>query len=94
MTAAIKSLAIWRTTRWLLALRDWGARCGVPGSAAFRAFAKALAPYTLILILPGGSVMALLLWLYRRRKNAARSGSLAKDMLPAQITGRAPAIQT
>jgi hypothetical protein len=29
---------------------------------------KALAPYALIeLILPGGSVMALLLWLYRRR---------------------------
>jgi hypothetical protein len=33
---------------------------------------KALAPYALIeLVLPGGSVMALLLWLYRRRKNAA-----------------------
>jgi hypothetical protein len=30
---------------------------------------KALAPYALIeLIMPGGSVMALLLWLYRRRK--------------------------
>jgi hypothetical protein len=36
---------------------------------------KALAPYALIeLILPGGSVMALLLWLYRRRKNAADLG--------------------
>ena len=33
---------------------------------------KALAPYALIeLILPGGSVMALLLWLYRRRKAGA-----------------------
>jgi len=33
---------------------------------------KVLAPYALIeLILPGGSVMALLLWLYRRRKNGA-----------------------
>lgn len=31
---------------------------------------KALAPYALIeLIMPGGSVMALLLWLYRRRKS-------------------------
>jgi hypothetical protein len=30
---------------------------------------KTLAPYALIeLVLPGGSVMALLLWLYRRRK--------------------------
>lgn len=30
---------------------------------------RAAAPYALIeLILPGGSVMALLLWLYRRRK--------------------------
>ena len=33
---------------------------------------KTLAPYALIeLILPGGSMMALLLWLYRRRKRAA-----------------------
>lgn len=31
---------------------------------------KALAPYALMeLIMPGGSVMALLLWLYRRRKS-------------------------
>jgi hypothetical protein len=31
---------------------------------------KSVAPYALIeLILPGGSVMAFLLWLYRRRKN-------------------------
>ena len=32
---------------------------------------KALAPYALIeLVLPGGSLVALLLWLYRRKKNA------------------------
>ena len=31
---------------------------------------KVLAPYALIdFIMPGGSVMALLLWLYRRRKS-------------------------
>ena len=36
---------------------------------------KALAPYALIeLILPGGSVMSLLLWLYRRRKNEVGLG--------------------
>ena len=36
---------------------------------------KALAPYALIeLILPGGSIMALLLWLYRRRKNGGGVG--------------------
>src|SRR6202034_3587765 len=36
---------------------------------------KALAPYALIeLVLPGGSVMALLLWLYRRRKNGVGFG--------------------
>ena len=30
-----------------------------------------LAPYALIeLVLPGGSLMALLLWLYRRQRNA------------------------
>jgi hypothetical protein len=33
---------------------------------------RGLAPYAAIeLILPGGSVIALLLWLYRRRKNSA-----------------------
>jgi hypothetical protein len=38
-------------------------------TAAVFARVKALAPYALIeVILPGGSVMALLLWLYRRRK--------------------------
>jgi hypothetical protein len=38
---------------------------------------KALAPYALIeLILPGGSVMALLLWLYRRRKDGVGFGRL------------------
>jgi hypothetical protein len=32
---------------------------------------RELAPYALIeLVLPGGSLMALLLWLYRRQKNA------------------------
>jgi hypothetical protein len=37
---------------------------------------KALAPYALIeLVLPGGSMMALLLWLYRRRKNREVSSS-------------------
>jgi hypothetical protein len=33
---------------------------------------KALAPYALIeLVLPGGSLVALLLWLYRRKKKGA-----------------------
>jgi len=46
---------------------------GLGGNAApVIARLKALAPYALIeLVLPGGSVMALLLWLYRRRKNGA-----------------------
>lgn len=38
---------------------------------------KAVAPYALMeLVLPGGSVMALLLWLYRRRKNRLGVGEL------------------
>jgi hypothetical protein len=42
---------------------------------------KALAPYALIeLVLPGGSVMALLLWLYRRRKNGVGFGRLADPL--------------
>jgi hypothetical protein len=43
---------------------------------------KALAPYALIeLILPGGSVMALLLWLYRRKKNGVGFAPLAVRLL-------------
>jgi hypothetical protein len=45
-------------------LKRWNAY-----AAAVMVHLKALAPYALIeLILPGGSMMALLLWLYRRRK--------------------------
>jgi hypothetical protein len=32
---------------------------------------RELAPYAAILMLPGGSLMALLLWFYRRQKRAA-----------------------
>jgi hypothetical protein len=35
-----------------------------------------LAPYAaIVLVLPGGSLIALLLWLYRRRQKADRPGS-------------------
>lgn len=36
--------------------------------AAVFAKLRALAPYAAILVLPGGSLMALLLWFYRRQK--------------------------
>jgi hypothetical protein len=54
-----------RCTNLALALRAYGAA----GFAKLRA----IAPYALMeVVLPGGSVMALLLWLYRRpRKNCA-----------------------
>jgi hypothetical protein len=62
--------ATWRNARWTLARRIWG---GYAAVVIVRL--KALAPYALIeLVLPGGSVMALLLWLYRRRKNGADFG--------------------
>ena len=53
-----------RNARWTTALRNWtGYVAAVVGRF------KALAPYALIeLVLPGGSVMAILLWLYPRRK--------------------------
>src|ERR1700692_2502387 len=56
--------------RWTVALRNWRDHAG-----AVIVRLKALAPYALIeLVLPGGSVMALLLWLYRRRKNRVAFG--------------------
>jgi hypothetical protein len=58
--------------RWTPALRNW-----VEIAAAVIVKLKDLAPYALIeLVLPGGSVMALLLWLYRRRKNGTNLGQL------------------
>jgi hypothetical protein len=62
--------ANWHDARWTLALRNWGGY-----AAAVIVRLKVLAPYALIeLVLPGGSVMALLLWLYRRRKNGVGFG--------------------
>jgi hypothetical protein len=59
--------------RWTLALGNWG---GYAAAVVVRL--KTLAPYALIeLVLPGGSVMALLLWLYRRRKNGVGFGLFA-----------------
>jgi hypothetical protein len=46
-------------------------KCGTV-AAAMAPKLRALAPYAAVeLLLPGGSVIALLLWLYRRRSNAA-----------------------
>ena len=65
MTATANSMSI---------LKSWGSH-----AAAVIVRLKALAPYALIeLVLPGGSVMALLLWLYRRRKNGAGFGQLPR----------------
>jgi hypothetical protein len=66
----LKLRAIRHLARWTVGLRI----CH-PSAALVIGRLKALAPYALIeLILPGGSVMALLLWLYRRRKNAVGFG--------------------
>ena len=58
-------------------LKGWGGH-----AAAVIVRLKALAPYALIeLIVPGGSVMALLLWLYRRRKSGVGFGQLPVRLL-------------
>jgi hypothetical protein len=69
--------AKWFDARWTLALRNCR---GVAAAVVVRL--KALAPYALIdLILPGGSVIALLLWLYRRRKNAVGFSGFPVELL-------------
>jgi hypothetical protein len=58
-------------------LKGWG---GYATAVILRL--KTLAPYALIeLILPGGSVMALLLWLYRRRKDGVGFGPFPERLL-------------
>ena len=62
--------ATWRDARWTLALRNLSGY-----AAAVIVRFKTIALYALMeLILPGGSVMALLLWLYRRRKSGVGFG--------------------
>jgi hypothetical protein len=62
-----------------LLTEEQGADAAEQGSFALRmraawAAAKALAPYAVIeLVLPGGTVLAILCWLYRRRRVASRS---------------------
>jgi hypothetical protein len=69
--------ATWHEARWTLALRNWS---GYAAVVIVRL--KALAPYALIeLVLPGGSVMALLLWLYRRRNNGVGFGQFPVRLL-------------
>jgi hypothetical protein len=51
-------------------------------AAAVFAKLRALAPYAVIeLVLPGGSLMALLLWLYRRQKKAPGFPELLNTLL-------------
>jgi hypothetical protein len=60
----------WQLARWSTALRN-----GIHCVATFIVRFKSVAPYALIeLILPGGTVMALLLWLYRQRRNESELG--------------------
>jgi hypothetical protein len=68
--------ALRRNARWTLALCNWG------NAAAVIDRLKVLAPYALMeLVLPGGSVMALLLWLYRRRKDGVDFGRFPAQLL-------------
>jgi hypothetical protein len=58
-------------------LKGWGGY-----AAAVIVRFRDLAPYALLeLILPGGSVMALLLWLYRRRKSGVGFGQFPGRLL-------------
>jgi hypothetical protein len=76
-TMSIFKSGDWNHARWAVALNT-----AIGYAAAGVVRFRALAPYALIeLILPGGSVMALLLWLYRRRKNGAGFGPLPTKLL-------------
>jgi hypothetical protein len=55
---------------------------GVIGMLRLVAKLRDLAPYAALeLVMPGGSVMALLLWLYRRQKKGA-AGARSQDWSP------------
>ena len=65
------------SANYMSVLKGWG---GYAAAGIVRL--KALAPYALIeLILPGGSLVALLLWFYRRKKNGVGFAPLAGRLL-------------
>jgi hypothetical protein len=73
MSIIFQGGTVWRRARWIQLLRKW-----LGSGATVMARVKGFAPYALIeLILPGGSVMALLLWLYRRRRNGVGTRVIA-----------------
>ena len=81
-TMSISRSANWLDARWTLAPRIW-----IGYAAAVIVRFKSLAPYALIeLVLPGGSVMALLLWLYRRRKKEVGFGQFRLALVANAIT--------
>ena len=65
------------SARFKSILKGWGG-----DAVAVLVRVKALAPYALIeLILPGGSLVALLLWLYRRKKKEVGFAPLPARLL-------------
>jgi hypothetical protein len=76
MKSATESTSIFKALQGTRGGRDAQRTSGIlklgVSAAAIVAKLRDLAPYALIeLILPGGSLMALLLWLYRRQRKAA-----------------------
>lgn len=74
MMSASESAALFARRLLAHGSRDvqWSAsRTLSPYTAAVVARLRVLAPYAAMLVLPGGSLMALLLWLYRRQRKAA-----------------------
>jgi hypothetical protein len=81
MMTIAKAMSILRGATWSGARRAFAPRNWRRYAAAVIRRFKAVAPYALIeLILPGGSLMALLLWLYRRRKSALVSTPVPRLM--------------
>jgi hypothetical protein len=80
MTSSNSSIlkgANWRDARRVPAPRPW-----LGYAAVVIAKLKVLAPYAAIeLVLPGGSVIAIALWLYRRRNNGVGIGQLQAKLV-------------
>jgi hypothetical protein len=77
VTSLANTLPILKAANWLDARCAAAPRTRIGYAVGVIVRLKAFAPYALIeLILPGGSLMALLLWLYRRRGNKVGFGRI------------------
>jgi len=90
MSPAVESTLLGAVASGRSTLAGWVAR-GLALAPRALALVKSLGPYAAIeLLLPGGSVLALLLWLYRRHRKAIAERMVSSDPSDTDVRCMSP----